>query len=225
MKIKQDFVTNSSSTSFILRSGCHLKQKNINIDCKQVVINFLDKNNVIDKKKINFSKYSDNKWTFVNGTFLDTEDNSSTISIELVLFEDYDNDVNEIIQSLIIDLVTTSKLISTVDDEELYRKKLIEILDDLLKDIPDNTEIFYHQEPCEISGDGWNGGDAMGIYNNTYDLYKNETKVEKLVKVDGKFTFKSNDSNVDKLVLNDVLDYLDDQNFSTARQIIQNLIS
>jgi len=73
---------------------------------------------------------------------------------------------------------------------DTYINELMHILDEALKDIKGNIEVFYHQFPKEILGDGWDTGDPMGQYTTQVELMTKQTKIGKITRKKGVWKFE-----------------------------------
>lgn len=188
MKVKGDFVTNSSSTCFVLKFNCYLKEKVIKkeIDCQKNLESVFEI--FCNNGKSHIDHYSTDISGSLLGRYIVDEDNEMNeygiISIELINSEKYTSD--KLSKTVLLNLEATS-LILNENPGELYTNKLIEILDEALKDVEGNLEVLFHQFPSEVLGDGWDTGDPMGQYTTKYELFKKETKIGRMTRVKNKW--------------------------------------
>jgi len=190
MKVKSDFVTNSSSTCFILQFNCHLKEKVIKkeIDCKKS-LESVDKI-FCNKPHSCMDHYSSDQSASLNGKYLKDEDDQfegdqhGIIDIELINSETYMTKSDKMSKTVLLNLAATS-LVESSNSGEVYTNTLMNIIDEALREVEGNLEVFFHQYPAEVLGDGWDTGDPMGQYTTKYELFKKETKVGRMTRRKG----------------------------------------
>jgi hypothetical protein len=195
MRLKADFVTNSSSTCFVLQFDCYLKEKvikNINdINCKKYLEDV--KELYCNNDSIILSTYSDNGWAKLNGFYMDDKDSgsdrSAEISLELLTSESYNDKTDKVNNTLLLNMKASS-LILNEDPGDIYINELGHILYEVLKNIKGNLEVFYHQFPREIMGDGWDAGDPMGQYTTKVEVMTKQTKIGKITRKKGMWNFE-----------------------------------
>jgi hypothetical protein len=173
MKIKWDFVTNSSSTCYILKSEVsgyipQIESLNVLKDYHKETQQYIAKSYAYIRKVVG-EEFEDDYSGIQAYTFYCTLKNTmkySTIDIER----------DEAVTIFNFDLINENPY----DYDQLGLTK--EILEDvLLKQlkIKDTFQLMYHANVHETSGDGWDGGDPSGPsidYTYTPDLHMGETK-------------------------------------------------
>lgn len=195
MKIKCGFVTNSSSTSFIIKStlsgylyrnflGISVEEilDEIKIECAKLGYqNLIVKNNTLSnivspekRYEVDFSKF---KIYLTNTLLYDDKSN---------------NDLGEIIVFLIV--VESRVLVeqNSADNKNLSFELLKQICHICESNQVEHT--FYSQYPDheELDSEGWDTGNPMGSYAYTYQLFENEVKSGIVKKVgDGNFLLRN----------------------------------
>jgi hypothetical protein len=189
MKIKIDFVTNSSSTCFVLQFDCYLKEKVVKeiISCKEVLERTIEK--ISDTNQLKVNEYSKEYWGEIEGIYIidndsDEREGEGSLTLELVNTESYNEKKDVLDKTILLNMTATSILLNE-DPEDLYTNKITEILQEVLQSIDGNLEVFYHQFPKEVCGDGWDTGDPMGQYVTKSELFRKQTKIGKLIRKDG----------------------------------------
>jgi hypothetical protein len=196
MKIKADFVTNSSSTCFVLQYDCYLKPIFHNeIDCKETLVKVID-SDIEGVNSTELDVYSNDYSACMSAKIFDInedKENTGEIEVDILNIEDYDEKIDDVRNSLSLYLKATSPLINN-DPKDVYHTIFVNILNKVFGEINEDLEFIFHQFPSVMTGDGWDGGDPMGQYSRRYDLFKDLTKTGKLIRKDGQWTLKLKNS-------------------------------
>ncbi len=194
MKIKIDFITNSSSTSFTLSS---------------VLTGYLPDAKYEDIKKF-FPKgegYIREDYAHIWWETNDDYDNKGMKhSIYLTREAIYDNVSQEASRyRTIVEIKIDNFYINNEEGRKLNAQLSVEYLEKLLPIIPNaNTHLLYFQYPSDMGDGGWNGGDPMGMYTSTPDCFRNETKTGTIYIINNRVTADIFDFGQEESILNDV---------------------
>jgi hypothetical protein len=203
MKIKTDFVTNSSSTSYILNGFCFgyldFEIKDLSILFKKVLKGIF--------KAQRDSKYTVRPDYLQLCGFFPIEDNViafeydrdgyQTLQVNLEMTnQDVGENEGEVIQTLINITFTSSAMgIKSEDMFIQFTKQLLDLIIDNSGLSSTNSKFQYVQVPTEMYGDGWynpEGPNCGGPYNFPIDMLREET-IKGLMRIGygGKIEFTS----------------------------------
>lgn len=178
MKVKQDFVTNSSSTSFILKSEVHGLITGLDGSINELLKNVAEIYENYENSEVTYGR--ENNFEYNKDQY-----GSVTIKRNSELYDDYDWADIELsldrcykINGMNIDLVLKSGYLRNKNDDYCYYKSLY-VLKNLCSNIGNDMEfdLTYFQYPMRLIGDEWNTGDPLEDYQYTWQCYRNETKV------------------------------------------------
>lgn len=185
MKIKLDFVSNSSSTSFTmqLRSAGHFP--NLDIDLRNHIYMF-------SSKYITTDQYSDHNSISLNLLSGKDEGEQDLPDYRYVIqFEFIDNE--KLGKVMYLEIMGSTSYLSNYNNELIDR--LWWIIDKILDLYPDrkdvNGEIVFSQMYESITGDGWGSGDPWGEFSTTKELIKVSTKIGTINIKNGKIKIKT----------------------------------
>lgn len=186
MKIKADFVTNSSSTSYTLRS---------------VVTGHIEPLGNL-KKLEELSKKLDSKFNFIYDDYAHFQYSEGHQKM-IEYFEHEYHTVNvSLMNKSIWENINAANIVNkisvlhiTIDNHHDWDHNTLELTKNVVEtvlaffNLKSNSNLNYVAFPTAISGDGWDGGDTscgpQSQYGWTKDVYENESRMGVLTIVDG----------------------------------------
>lgn len=182
MKIRNGFVTNSSSTSYILRSVTSGKLPNF--DIKKIC-------ECVEKMNGYNIRYSNSGFiSVIKELKSDIDEKKGCIEFE---FYDVTYEENNNFESFVEGTIYVRSNEVWDKHEMICINYTKEVLNGIKSAIPKDylLSFIFIQTPIEELGDGWSGGDTEGNpYMYIHDLYQTETKHGYITMLNGKIDFE-----------------------------------
>ena len=182
MKIKADFVTNSSSTSYTIQSVVtgHIEPLGNLQKLDELAKKFDSKYNFIYDDYAHF-QYSEGN--------AELENAHHTINVSLSNKSIWENiNCHNIIRKITVLHISVDNYHDWDYDTLELTKEVVEAVLGFFN-LKSNSNLNYVAYPTKINGDGWDGGDTscgpQSEYEWTKDVYENESRMGVLTIVDG----------------------------------------
>ena len=190
MRRKLSFVTNSSSTSYILTNTIagKIKVKNLNFDLTEVFKNIIDSPLSIGGEILPFkiSSYSDKNYLNADycGDSEGSDYNYSQFRLAFNLDKSVDYDTENVVY-LKLEMSYTTTL--TYQDVDFLHEIPIELISRIVRKLSNRKcEFAYYKVPSDMSSGGWDGGDSMGSYDEIRRCLENELEIGTMSVTKGK---------------------------------------
>lgn len=186
MRIRAEFVTNSSSTNFVLKSV---------ISGQLPPIPFEDLSRLLDKYRFNqerdswakFARTLSNSWPGESGT--------AEVEIKRGAKWNKKKRVHELTDFVFVEI--NSPVISTKLQAKICLREATSIFEKIASCTSiDFAVLFYFQHVCELIGDGWDQGDPGGVYSWSHEVLRDQTRVGDIFIIDGRVSMKLSEPEV-----------------------------
>jgi len=200
MKIKTDFVTNSSSTSFILHTKCtgflpvkYFSEKGDGYnERREITQNMMHNLFKGSKYTIKSSSYStDSAFIVLTNSEYAKNDYYNDMPLEIILhisnYREWVEAYNQVkCVNTILNIETKP---CTIDHDEPINEEIEDLLKVIIKNINiPFCSLIYTCIPKDTGSGGWDGGDAQGKYSTSPELALHETKVGNIFIINNKIT-------------------------------------
>jgi len=196
MRIRSDFVTNSSSTNFILKS--------VTSGTLPLIPSFENLSRFLDKYEFVQSRQNWAKFT----RFLPCKRRNG---VEGVVEAKISREVewnerkrkHEVVDFILIEV--KSPVISIGPQTQICLKEATSILEKIVEyGSIDFAVLFFSQHVHKLVGDNWNNKEPEGVYCWSHEVLRSQTKVGDIFIVDSKVRTKLSEPEVDTPLINDV---------------------
>jgi len=183
MRRKCDFVTNSSSVSFVLKGKACGRVPTIADDLPKLLRERFPRSDHYPEEGA--VVYASSYAIVKDGVPSEDDEDAPQGSYEMTLINthDWDEEHDDVVGVTAITINVVSPLIY-VRNHPVIMDRVLFLLNQILpKD--SHGELYFAQMPTEMEGGGLDGGDPMGPYEWSFDILRCETKSGKIKIKDG----------------------------------------